>query len=132
MYNAPLPHPPPPPPLRGGGGGQSLKFLFYQILIKFRTKGFSRVLNTNPKLIFPYDPSTLLPPIPRWAGGVKISKFLFPYIFIKFGTKEFSRDLNTNPKLPFWYDQLLPPPLPAGQGGEGGGKNLEILVFFTF
>ena len=61
---------------------------------------FSRVLNMNLKLNFPYD---ALPPI--WWGSRNICFFF--HIQMKFVIKGFLRVLNTNPKLVFPYDPSL-------------------------
>ena len=74
--------------------------------MKYRTKGFSWVLNRNLKLNFPYNEPYLPPPLPPCGGGgrAKSWNFCFYYILMKFETKRFLRVLNMNPKLISPYD----------------------------
>ena len=77
--------------------------------MNFGTKGFTRILNTNPKLIFPYDP--LPPPLPLplgKGGGQNLEILVFILFWWNFGINGFLRVLNKMPKLIYSYDSLSP------------------------
>ena len=81
--------------------------------MKFGNKGFSSVLNTNPKLIFPYEPTGV-------GGIIYHNNGVHPNL-MKFGTIGFPGVLNTNPKLIFQYD---PTPPSHRRGGGLVGQNI--------
>ena len=81
--------------------------------MKCGTKGSLRVLNTNPKLIFLYNPPCPHPPLGGFGvGGRNIPKMVSIQILSK-------SDKNRN-------FEALPPP--HGGGGVGGGGHTEKLA----
>ena len=95
----------------------------HDIFMKFGTKGFSCVLNMNPKLIFPYDP----PPPTGVGGGSKYHKNGFHPNVMKFGNNGVSSVLNTNLKLISPYE-------PTGVGGiiyHNNGVHPNLMKFGT-